>query len=192
MATTRGRWISFQAEVVYNDGHESYRNVKVGGRVTDKGMMEMSGSRSTGEFASMLLDLFASNTDAQFQAVGRKVISGSIAQVYDFQVRRKIRTGRWRQNRRKVRPAYKGSVWIDPAPARVLRIEEQAVDLPPDFPMDRIETAVDYAYTAIASNSSLLPVHAETLGCGRGLPDCSHNVIDFRNYHQFKATVKIQ
>jgi hypothetical protein len=30
-------------------------------------------------------------------------------------------------------------------------------------------------------------VHAETLGCGRDKPDCSHNIIDFRNYHQFKA-----
>lgn len=181
------------AEVVYNDGQESYRNVKVGGRPTDKGMMEMSGSRSTGEFASMLLDLFASNTDAQFQAGGRTVISGSIAQVYDFQVRKE--NSHWQvetESSQKIRPAYKGSVWVDPATARVLRIEMQATEIPPDFAMDKVETAVDYAYTSIAGNSSLLPVHAETLGCQRGSPDCSHNIIDFRNYHQFKATVKIK
>lgn len=180
------------ADVVYNDGQESYRNVKVDGKTTDKGMMQMSGSRSTGEFASMLLDLFASNTDAQFQTGGRTVLSGSIAQVYDFTVRQENSHWEVESESKKIRPAYKGSVWVDPTTARVLRIEMEATDIPPDFPMDRIETAVDYAYTTIAGNSSLLPVHAETLGCGRSSPDCSHNIIDFRNYHQFKATAKIQ
>jgi hypothetical protein len=180
------------AEVVYNNGEESYRNLKVGGRPTDKGMMETGGSRSTGEFASMLLDLFASNTDAQFQAGGRTVISGSVAQVYDFQVRKENSHWQVESETQKIHPAYKGSVWVDPQTARVLRIEMQATEIPPDFTMDRVETAVDYAYTSIAGNSSLLPVHAETLGCQRGSPDCAHNIIDFRNYHQFKATVKIK
>lgn len=180
------------AEVVYNDGHESYRNVKVDGRPTDKGMMETSGSRSTGEFASMLLDLFSTNTDAQFQAGGRTVISGSIAQVYDFTVRQQNSHWNVQAESKSIRPAYKGSVWVDPSTARVLRIEMQATDIPPDFPMDQIETTVDYAYTTIAANSSLLPVHAENLGCQRSSPDCSHNIIDFRNYHQFKADVKIR
>jgi hypothetical protein len=180
------------AEVVYNDGQESYRNVKVGGRPTDKGMMEMGGSRSTGEFASMLLDLFASNTDARFQSGGRTVISGSIAEVYDFRVRQENSHWMVEAESQSIHPAYKGSVWVDPATARVLRIEEQAIDLPSNFPMDDIETTVDYAYTTIAANSSLLPVHAETLGCERGSPNCSHNIIDFRNYHQFKVDVKIK
>ncbi len=181
-----------QAEVVYNDGHESYRNVKVGGRPSDKGMTEIAGSRSTGEFASLLLDLFSSNTDAQFQDGGRKVIAGSIAEVYDFHVRQENSHWNIEFETQKIRPAYKGSVWIDPSTARVLRIEMQATDIPADFPVDHIETAVDYAYTSIAANTSLLPVHAETLGCERSSPDCSHNIIDFRNYHQFKADVKIR
>jgi hypothetical protein len=180
------------AEVVYDNGQESYRNVKVGGRPTDKGMMEMSGSRSTGEFASMLLDLFASNTNAQFQGGRRTVISGSIAQVYDFTVRQENSHWLVQAESKSIHPAYKGAVWVDPSTARVLRIETEATDIPPDFPMDRIESAVDYAFTTIAGNSSLLPVHAETLGCERSSPDCSHNIIDFRNYHQFKADVKIR
>ena len=180
------------AEVVYENGHESYRNVKVGGRPTDKGMMETSGSRSTGEFASLLLDIFAPNTNAQFQGGRRTVISGSITQVYDFTVRQENSHWNVQAESKSIRPAYKGSVWVDPTTARVLRIETQAIDIPPDFPMDRIESAVDYAFTTIAGNSSLLPVHAETLGCERSSPDCSHNVIDFRNYHQFKADVKIR
>ncbi len=88
-------------------------------------------------------------------------------------------------------PAYGGSVWIDPKTARALRIEMQARNVPSDFPMDAIESAVDYSYVTIGGMSFLLPVHAESLGCQRGSNACSHNVIDFRNYHEFKTEIKI-
>jgi hypothetical protein len=80
---------------------------------------------------------------------------------------------------------------VDPSTARVLRIEEQARNIPSDFPMDTIESAVDYSYLSIGGRSFLLPVHAESLGCFRGASDCSHNIIDFRNYHEFRVDVKI-
>jgi hypothetical protein len=44
---------------------------------------------------------------------------------------------------------------------------------------------------SIGGTSFLLPVHAESLGCPRGAGDCSHNIIDFRNYHEFRVDVKI-
>ena len=88
-------------------------------------------------------------------------------------------------------PAYKGSVWVDPSTAHVLRIEMQARNIPSDFPMDTIESAVDYSYVLIGGTSFLLPVHAESLGCPRGASHCSHNIIDFRNYHEFRVDVKI-
>ena len=37
-------------------------------------------------------------------------------------------------------------------------------NIPSDFPMDTIESAVDYSYVSIGGRSFLLPVHAETLG----------------------------
>jgi len=72
-----------------------------------------------------------------------------------------------------------------------LRIEMQAVNIPSEFPMDRVESAVDYSYVTIAGASVLLPAHAESLGCERGSPGCSHNTIDFRNYHEFKVNSRI-
>lgn len=181
------------AEIISEDGHESYRNVKVNDSPTNKAMDELGGSWSTGEFASTLLDLFHPATDAQFHSGGTSSISGisAGAQVYDFQVRRE--NSRWMltAGAQTVVPAYSGSVWVDPNTARVLRIEMQAREIPSDFPMDTVESAVDYSYVTIAGNSFLLPVHAESLGCQRGSNGCSHNVIDFRNYHEFKAEIKI-
>ena len=103
----------------------------------------------------------------------------------------KIQTGRCRSAVRLQIAAYVGSVWVDINTARVLRIERQARNLPSDFPIDAVESAVDYSYVMIEGKSFLLPVHAESLGCERGSSFCTHNVIDFRNYHQFKADIKI-
>ncbi len=86
-----------------------------------------------------------------------------------------------------INPAYRGSVWIDPASGRVLRIEMQARSLPSEFPMDTVESAVDYDSVRIGTQEVLLPTHAENLSCERGTPNCSRNVIDFRNYHKYEA-----
>ena len=179
------------AEIIYDHAKETYRNVKIDDRPTDKNLEEISGSWSTGEFASTLLGLFSPDTNARFRSGGATSISGFPAQVYDFDVPRA--NSRWtvHAESQTLVPAYKGSVWVDPSSARVLRIEMQARDLPSDFSMDTIESAVDYSYVMIGGKSFLLPVHAESLGCPRGAGSCSHNIIDFRNYHEFRVDVKI-
>jgi len=179
------------AEIIYDHGKESYRNVKINERPTDTSLEEISGSWSTGEFASILLSLFASDTNARFRSGGASSISGVSAQVYDFEVQRENSHWTVHAESQTVVPAYEGSVWVDPSTARVLRIEMQARNIPSDFPMDTIESAVDYSSVSIGGRSFLLPVHAESLGCPRGRGDCSHNIIDFRNYHEFRVDVKI-
>jgi hypothetical protein len=179
------------AEIIYDHAKESYRNVKINDRPTDTSLEEISGSWSTGEFASTLLSLFSADTNARFRSGGASSISGFSAQVYDFEVPKE--NSRWtlHVDSQTLVPAYEGSVWVDPSTAHVLRIEMQARNIPSDFPMDSIESAVDYSYVSIGGTSFLLPVHAESLGCPRGAGDCSHNIIDFRNYHEFRVDVKI-
>jgi hypothetical protein len=179
------------AEIIYANAQESYRDVKIDGRSTAQSLQEIGGSWSTGEFASTLLQLFLPDTNAQFRAGGMSSISGFSAQVYDFQVRSENSHWRLQAGSQTLAAAYGGSVWVDPTSARVLRIEMQARSIPPDFPMDAVESAVDYSYVTIGGASVLLPVHAESLGCERGTSYCSHNIIDFRNYHEYKVDFKI-
>jgi hypothetical protein len=175
------------AEIIYEDGRESYRDVKIDDRPANKALEDINGSWSTGEFASMLVELFHPDTRAQFQPGGTSTISGFIARTYDFQVERENSHWMLHAGSQSLVSAYKGSVWLDPNSARTLRIEIQALNLPSDFPMATVESSVDYSYVMIGESSYLLPVHAETLGCERGTSYCSHNIIDFRNYHEFKA-----
>ena len=142
------------AEIIYDRAKESYRNVKINDRPTDTSLQEIGGSWSTGEFASTLLSLFSTDTNARFRSGGASSISGFSAQVYDFDVPRE--NSRWTLHveSQTLVPAYKGSVWVDPSTARVLRIEMQARNIPSDFPLDTIESAVDYSYVSIGGHRS--------------------------------------
>lgn len=67
----------------------------------------------------------------------------------------------------------------------------QAQQIPEGFPLDTVESAVDYEYVRLGEGRYLLPVHAETLGCQRGSSVCTRNSIDFRNYHKYGADSSI-
>jgi hypothetical protein len=88
-------------------------------------------------------------------------------------------------------PGYSGTVWIDKETSRVLRIEMQAEAMPRTFPLDQVESAVDYDFVMIGDAKFLLPTHSEALSCSRGTRECSRNVIDFRNYRKFTAESSI-
>jgi hypothetical protein len=180
------------AEVVYENGKESYRNLTINGKPTKK-PPEESGAWSTGEFGTILANLFSPGTDAKFKYAQDDTIAHLAASVYDFQVTRPRSSWRIWVPGQYILPAYKGSVWIDKQSAHALRIEMQAKDIPEEFPRISVETAVDFEYISLGTPEKfLLPVHAEVLSCARGSNECDRNVIEFRNYHKFtgESTIK--
>lgn len=175
------------AKVVYEDGHEDYREITVGGKRTSKSMLELGGSTSTGEFASTLRSLFSEASRAQFKRYQATSVNGSPAVIYDFKVA--LRNSDWfiTVGGQSLRPAYSGSVWIEKSTGEVRRIEMQADNIPKDFPLDSMEWAVDYDEVSLGTAKFLLPVHAENLGCQRGSSVCTKNAIDFRDYHKYSG-----
>jgi hypothetical protein len=175
------------AKVVYEDGKEEYKEITVGGRRTNKSMLELGGSTSTGEFASILGGLMADPTRAEFKMYESTSVNGRPAAIYDFKV--PLANSNWTINigGQTLRPAYSGSVWIDKETAQVRRIEMQADNVPKDFPEDTIQSAVDYDQVMLGASNFLLPIHAENLACERGSPLCTKNTIDFRDYHKYSG-----
>jgi hypothetical protein len=173
-------------EVVYDGGKESYRNIAVNNKPSKKSIEELGGAWSTGEFGTVLIDLFSPATAADFRYRRGAVTSGKSALVYDFDVQQPNSHWNIIGASQSYRPAYRGTVWIDKQTYRVLRIEMQAYRFPEDFPFDKVESATDYEYVRFATEQQfLMPVHAETLMCSRGTNQCSLNKIDFRNYHKY-------
>ena len=57
----------------------------------------------------------------------------------------------------------RGTFWVDSQTLDLVRIEEQAVDLPPILLMRDLTTSINYARTRIGSSDPLLPQSAETV-----------------------------
>jgi hypothetical protein len=182
---------NISAELVYENGKESYRNLQINNKPTKKSPEE-TGAWSYGEFGTILADLFSPATAADFHFLRDATVNRLKSSNYDFQVDRPHSHWKIATQGQFLLPAYQGSVTIEKATAHVLRIEMQAKEIPKQFPEDVVETTVDYDYVALGTEKYLLPVHAEVLSCERGSYRCQRNTIDFRTYHRFsgESTIK--
>jgi hypothetical protein len=178
------------ADVVSENGKESYRNLLVDGK-PPKEAIEKSGTWSTGEYSSVLLDILQPQTATDFHNKRTTTIVNRAAFHYDFSVEQENSHWGIHSEGQSYSPEYTGAIWIDKENYRVLRIEISARNIPKGFPLDTVESAVDYDYVIISGNKYLLPVHAEALSCERGTSGCSRNVIEFRNYRKFGADTSI-
>jgi len=175
------------ADLTYEEGRESYKNIKIGNKSVNKAMDEIPGARSTGEFSTMLEQLFETGA-AKFRPAGQETIRNRPAYRYNFEIARELSRWRVEAPSQLYFPAMKGSVWIDKETSRVLRIEQQGKPMPALFPFDTIESTADYDFIRLGTSGPyLLPVEAEVLMCQRGTSICSLNKIEFRNYRKFGA-----
>ena len=175
------------ADVAYEDGHESYKNIKIGNKATNKSMDELPGTRSSGEFATLLIQLMEPGSQATFRRTGTDTVRGRSSYTYKFEITRTQSRWRVESPSQLYYPAYGGTIWIDRETSRVVRIEQDARKIPPLFPFDTIETTADYDYVRLETQSFLLPVESEVLSCQRASSVCARNKIEFRNYRKFGA-----
>ncbi len=172
------------AEILYEHGHESYRDVRLNGRPTGRSMMDLPGSRSTGEFSSTLRALFAPETGALFKFQSNAALAGFSTAVYQFAVSGDKSDWRITAGSQMIMTPYTGRIWIDRISSNVVRIEMQAVEIPKLFPFQRVEADVEYGPVNLPSGRYFLPEKAENVSCN-DLKSCSRNVIEFRNYHKY-------
>jgi hypothetical protein len=177
------------SDLIYEDGKERYTNVMVNGKPTK--YIEQSGSWSEGEFASMLQAILSPNTNADFRNQKQVTILNRPSYRYDYTVEQSRSTWTLHADGQTVSPSYTGSIWIDKATYRVLRIEIAARNLPRDFPLDTAESSIDYDFVMIGEQKVLLPAQADALSCSRGTPDCTKNHTEFHNYRKFSADTNI-
>jgi hypothetical protein len=179
------------ADVQYLNGQESYKNIKASGKAVQS-MDQLEGTRSTGEFSSMLEDLMSPATGATFRRTGTDSIHGRSTIVFKVEIPRERSHWRIEAPSQLYYPAIRGSIWVDRDTSRVMRIEMSAYNLPRLFPFDTVEAATDYDFTRLAGEQEfLLPADAEVLNCERGSSSCSRNRIEFHNYKKFDAATSI-
>lgn len=179
-----------ESELVFFEGKEEYRNIRINGKALKKGSPVDSGTWSMGEFGTILVDIYHPATAADFKYRGESMAAGRRAKVYDVSVTQPH--SHWKVTfERSIFPAYSGAVWIDVETQRTLRIEMQAKQIPGDYKIDHLEMALDYGWVTISGQKYLLPVKSENVSCFRGSYNCSKNEIEFKNYRRFTAESQV-
>jgi hypothetical protein len=178
---------------------EKYRLLSVNG-VTGTDAQEKSdydqagGASSTGEFVTVLKELFADASQTQFNPLDTDTLRGRRAIVYSYDIKKANSRWELKTASAAVIAGQRGKVWVDRDKARVLRLEFEAYDVPATFPLAAANVAIDYDWVTIPSQGEyLLPSRSLVVMTmvERGETMQSRNDIRFRNYQKYGTELKI-
>jgi hypothetical protein len=172
---------------------EKFKLLKINDKPTQQRYEALRGATSTGEFGSMLAALFARQSQADFKEIRRESFRNLATVVYEFRVKKAFSNNQLtdRNSGRSVTTAYSGTVWIEVASGRAVRIEQSSEDIQRGFPITLAESAVEYDWVTINDTRYLLPVFAEVILGNDGERHYSRNLIELRNYKVFETDMKI-
>src|SRR6478672_13320223 len=160
---------------------------------------KLGGTTSSGEYVSMLTELFEPETRAEFEMVDTDTLRGRRTIVYEYSVKRELskQTLKFQasleSNPLETIVGYQGRIWVDRDDNRVLRLETISVEIPAGFPITAAKSVIDYDWVSINDVSHLLPSRAIIeLTSHLGVQtEQTRNDILFRGYRKFGTEVKI-
>lgn len=173
----------------YFEQKEDYKVILVNDRATTQSMESLGGATSTGEFGSMLREIFEPESQTRFGWERWATLRGRRAHVFKFyvsQLNSKYSIS-WRRQQQIV-VAYTGLVYVDNETHKILRIA-MTCDIPPSFPVQEAGTILDYDTVKIVDREFMLPLKAVvTMREGKFL---TRNDVEFRLYRKFAADTVI-
>ena len=188
------------AQVTFRQGKEHYSKVTINGRPVASESLTSALSKnvrfsSTGEFGSLLVDLFTSPGAAEFKFRKAASLRGVPVAIYDFHLPAEKNTFWTLQgtNKQILKPEFRGELWLEQQTGRPLREQLEPVNLPGSSGVAAIKTITDYAMTSVGDiGTFLLPVRSESQICFWGLHiPCVTNVLVFHDYRKFAASTRI-
>jgi hypothetical protein len=175
------------ARLSYFGQKEDYKVISVNDKLTETSYNALDGAVSTGEFGTMLREIFEPDTHAEFWFDRWTSLHHHLTLVFGYRVL--AMNSHWTLDYNRganvFTPGYIGSIFIDPETHAVLRVTLDAQGIPPSFPIQVAKTQLDYAYTDLSGVQFLLPSNVVMyMRDGRMI---SKNEKDFRNYRKYSA-----
>ena len=177
------------------------------------------GMISHGEFGGLLAQIFFGGSHAQAVWSHWDVVEGKRVAVFNYSVDKANSSYTvsycCQPDLVKIKTASKGQLSIEPASGAILRMTEQAVDIPALFPVHNAGIMVEYHAVDIAGKSYLLPIRSISIAdlqfnavasalagvpssiagqydSARGYDELhSLNEVHFTDYHKFQAESKL-
>jgi len=186
---TEGSWSQEDRvieKLTFFDHKENYELAQHNDTPTvNKDSASLGGARSTGEWASLLGEIFEPSSHTGFHWMQWATVRGKRAWEYRYTIERQdshetVSHG----DKEKIIAGFSGDVFIEEGTNVVLRVTVSP-DIPPDFPVQDVKQIVDYDYQTIGTAEFLLPKKS-TVQMRDGHMG-SRNDITWRSYRKYSA-----
>jgi hypothetical protein len=180
-----------QEQLSYVDGKEDYKVILVNNLpVANMRHDQLGGITSSGEFGTMLYQIFAPPTQTQFDWERWATLRGKRMYVFSFRVAQDHSDYSiyHQPSGRTIVAGYHGLIYADAVTKQIMRIKMECDGLEA-FPINQVSLTLDYAPTKISDQSFVLPMAAEVRSReGRTM---GKNVMQFSLYRKFGADATI-
>jgi hypothetical protein len=174
----------------FNEQKEDYKVITVNGRMTDIAMEKLGGTISTGEFGSMMKEIFEPSTEAAFGFERWTTWRGRRTLVFNYRVEKsRSQYHVVAERTQDYVPAYHGLIYVDRDTTMVMRLTMDINEFPVGFPIQEVHNSLDYDFQKIGDHEYVLPLRAE-VGSRSGRSRVK-NEVEFRMYRKFGAEASI-
>ena len=188
-ATSEPSWEMYDSLTIrlsYFQQKEDYKLVLRNNKVTDQDYRTVGGATVTGDFGSLMKEIFDRATQARFEWDHWATIRSRLSMAFAYHVAQA--NAQWHVSYGRdydIVPAYKGIVFVDATSHEVVRITWEAENMPASFPVKSVQEILDYDFTDLSGQQYLLPLKAQTLMAGD--EEITRNDTEFRLYRKYSA-----
>ncbi|MEO8099428.1 MAG: hypothetical protein ABI811_17125 [Acidobacteriota bacterium] len=181
-----------QEQLTFVDKKEEYKVVLVNNLpVTTLSHQQLGGTTSSGEFGTMLAQIFKPATKTEFRWDHWATLRGRLTHVFSFRVLQRNSDYLVADDNsgRQMIAGYNGWIYADAETKMVMRINMDLDGLE-NFPIRKVNLDLNYDFVEISGQRFVLPLKAEL----RSTADnrfSSRNEVEFRMYQKFTADAKI-
>jgi len=180
-----------QEMLTFVDGKETYKVEAVNGKSESNLKHEqLGGVVTSGEFGSMLFNIFDPESGAEFHWDHWATLRGKPMYVFAYAVPQAKGYSMYHgESKREYTSAYKGLIYAEIQSKAVMRITMETAGIPADFPIHEVTITLDYNPTKIAEQEYVLPYHFELNS--KEVKAETTNRVDYRMYQKFGAEASI-
>ena len=153
------------ARVSYNEGQEKYNVYSQYGHLVDTDMQGLrgGGATSTGEFGSLMREIFEPKSEAEFGWDHWGTLRGRRMAVFNYFIDSghsnwSITYDASASDSQRIVTAYRGLVYADAQTGEITRIKFVAVDIPKGFPVQEATEILDYDLAEISGQKYVCPL----------------------------------
>jgi hypothetical protein len=174
-------------DVAYIGGRELYS--RHGAGKIDKiqpGHFIPFGVTSTGEFVSHARSVFGNAAPARIRYRGPRTFDGREAFQWSYSIPYMWSGWTIQYAGRVTRVASEGSFWADATSLEVMRLDIDATEIEPGFPITQAHESIRYGRVQLGSSLALIPVSTDVLLTERG-GTVDRNAVEFTQCKEYRA-----